>query len=477
MIDKNQIDEAFAHCRYILELYPKHIDTYRLMGKALLEAQRFGDASDVFHRVLSSVPDDFIAHLGMSIIREDESNLDAAIWHMERSFEVQPSNAAVQVELRRLYGLRDGVTPQKIQLTRGALARMSAKSNLHSQSIAELRSALSSDPQRPDLQVVLAEMYLQTGSRMEAIETCNALINKLPYCLTANRILAEVLPETERADQAHEYKTRMGELDPYYLQLSAVAPTLEQVPDGAVTIERFEYTGETFETEDSDQPAWAASLGVDLEDEKSLPDEPTPDWIDGEVPEGEAESAIEIEDPVVSEDLEMTSDEGAEEALEDIPDWISDTEEAGEEAAPITESETAFEADEVVEEVEIFPSQADAVQEADEVPDWMREEAEPEEQDDAGSIPGIAAAAGAAALGAAIAGQDEENGETEPDAEPAAEEVFPDEIVAEPLPDWMAAEEPGEVEAGESGSVADILKFKLTFSVVPLEPIVANIGV
>lgn len=84
MIDGNQIDEAIAHSRHILEFYPKHVDTYRLMGKALLEAQRFSDASDVFHRVLSTAPDDFIAHLGMSIIREDESNLDGAIWHIDR---------------------------------------------------------------------------------------------------------------------------------------------------------------------------------------------------------------------------------------------------------------------------------------------------------------------------------------------------------------------------------------------------------
>jgi Flp pilus assembly protein TadD len=138
MIDRNETDEAIIHCRSILEYYSKHVDTYRLMGKALLEAQRFSDASDVFHRVLSSVPDDFIAHLGMSIIREDEGNMDGAIWHMERSFEVQPSNAAIQVELRRLYGVRDGLTPQKIQLTRGALARMSAKSNLYSQAIAAM---------------------------------------------------------------------------------------------------------------------------------------------------------------------------------------------------------------------------------------------------------------------------------------------------------------------------------------------------
>jgi len=406
MIDKNQIDEAFAHCRYILELYPKHIDTYRLMGKALLEAQRFGDASDVFHRVLSSVPDDFIAHLGMSIIREDESNLDAAIWHMERSFEVQPSNAAVQVELRRLYGLRDGVTPQKIQLTRGALARMSAKSNLHSQAIAELRAALSNDPQRPDLQVVLAEMYLQTGSRMESIETCNALINKLPYCQAANRILAEILPETERADKAQEYKSRLGELDPYYLQLSPVAPTLEQVPDGAVTIERFEYTGESFEIVEKSQPAWAASLGVDLEDEQLESDEPAPDWLEESGAEGEAKSGSDQgeellseggEDLDIDEDQLLSSDEIDAPEAEEIPDWMGDIDESETTAAPVLDldSEIPAEEDEEMEESHLMAGEIEAAQEprADEdIPDWMSEDDESDQEDVSAPIPGIAAA-------------------------------------------------------------------------------------
>jgi tetratricopeptide (TPR) repeat protein len=136
LVDSGRTDEAIAHCRYILETYPKHIATYRSLGKALLESQRYGDAADVFKRVLSCIPDDFIAHLGMSIIREDEGDLDGSIWHMERAFEVQPSNAAVQSELRRLYGRRDGLTPAKVQLTRGAMARMSAKSHLYSQAIA-----------------------------------------------------------------------------------------------------------------------------------------------------------------------------------------------------------------------------------------------------------------------------------------------------------------------------------------------------
>jgi competence ComEA-like helix-hairpin-helix protein len=324
MIDRDQSDEAIAHCRYILERFPKHIDTYRLMGKALLEGHRFGDASDVFHRVLSSVPDDFIAHLGMSIIREDEGNIDAAIWHMERSFEVQPSNAAVQVELRRLYNLRDGLTPQKIQLTRGALARMSAKSNLYSQAIAELRAALSDDPQRPDLQVVLATMYAQSGSRIEAIETCNTLLGKLPYCFEANRILAEILPETERAERAQEYRNRLNELDPYYAHLSPVSPTVAQVTDNAVTLEKLDYSGELLDSTTPEQPEWAASLGVTIDDELETEEE-TPPWMVTEseeiLPTEEIPDEGEIEPAAETESDEAQVEQSEEEPL---PDWMTE---------------------------------------------------------------------------------------------------------------------------------------------------------
>jgi tetratricopeptide (TPR) repeat protein len=111
MIDRGQYDQAVAHCLYILRSIPKHIATYRLLGKTLLEMQRYTDAVDIFQRVLSSVPDDFVTHVGMSIIRENGNNLDSAIWHMERAFESQPANAAIQDELRRLYGM--GWSPLK----------------------------------------------------------------------------------------------------------------------------------------------------------------------------------------------------------------------------------------------------------------------------------------------------------------------------------------------------------------------------
>ena len=139
LIEANKNDEAIAHCKHILLTYPKNLETYRLLAKAYLETHRYPDALDILQRILSVVPDDFIAHVGMSIIREDEKNLDAAVWHMERAFDVQPSNIAVQDELKRLLGQRDGTEPAKIRLTRGALVRMYLRGNLHTQAIAEAR--------------------------------------------------------------------------------------------------------------------------------------------------------------------------------------------------------------------------------------------------------------------------------------------------------------------------------------------------
>src|SRR5512147_1282324 len=123
LLGREAYDEAIAHCLHVLHHFPKNLETYRQLGKSLLEKGQHGDAADVFQRILSADPNDFVAHIGLSIIREEDSQLDQALWHMERAFELAPSNAAVQAELRRLYNRRDGVEPSRIRLNRGALAR------------------------------------------------------------------------------------------------------------------------------------------------------------------------------------------------------------------------------------------------------------------------------------------------------------------------------------------------------------------
>ena len=354
LIDRGDNDQAIAHCRHILKAYPKNLATYRLLGKAFLESRRFGDAADVFQRVLSSVPDDFVSHVGMSIIREDEGNQDAAIWHMERAFETQPYNSAIQDELRRLYGTRDGLEPPKVRLTRGALARMYARGNLYQQAIGELRAALAEDLQRSDLQVMLARMYFLAGQRVEAVETCSNLLKKLPYCLEANRVISAILPDTERKEETQVYRERVMSLDPYLVLASPYETSSENVRDQVVVIEKLDY--KESQMEEGSQPSWASSIGVSLEG-FGAGGEPIPDWLQAVSQEQAASRGAETgpaqADQPPAEDTPppaFVAQEGAElvgeEESDELPSWIS---------FPDTTSGTAGE------------------NVASEIPDWMKE--------------------------------------------------------------------------------------------------------
>jgi tetratricopeptide (TPR) repeat protein len=282
LIERGEIEQAISHARNILKSYPKHIDTYRLLGKAFLESQRYSEAADILQRVLSVLPDDFISQIGMSIIREDEGNLDAAIWHMERAYEVQPFNPAVQDELRRLYGRRDGIEPPKIRLTRGALVRMYTRGELYPQAIAETRAALAEDPQRQDLLVLLARLYYLSDHKNDAAEVCSELIRKLPYCYEANHLLAEFLPSTNRAEEAQKFQQRIFALDPYAAFIAPTIPTSDQVPDQAVMVEQFTWDAAMGETK---TPEWTRSVGVEWEE---TAEEALPDWLNTLKPESPA---------------------------------------------------------------------------------------------------------------------------------------------------------------------------------------------
>lgn len=275
MIEGGRLDESVAHCQHILRTFPMHVETYRLLGKSFLEARRYTDAADIFQRALMAVPDDFVAHVGMSIIRDDEGKLDDAIWHMERAFEDQPSNPAIQSELRRLYGRRDGVEPPTIRLSRDALANMYSQGELFNQAIAEIRAVLAEDTNRPDLQIMLARAYYRAGQKVEAAEMAATLLKKYTYCLDALRILVDVLPGTARAENTQVYRQRLYMLDPYSSFVTGSAFSTDQVADAAVNLERLEYKAGA--TPASPQPNWASSLGIKLADEKRT--EPAPDWM------------------------------------------------------------------------------------------------------------------------------------------------------------------------------------------------------
>ncbi len=401
LIDRGDTQKAIAHCKHLLRFYPKHIDTYRLFGKSLLEMQKYADASDIFQRVLSSVPDDFISQIGMSIIKEDENNLDAAIWHLERAFEIQPSNKAVQDELKRLYSSRDGVVPTKIRLTRGALVRMYARGELYAQAIAEIKAALIEDPNRVDLEVILARLYYLLGHKLEATETASKLISRLPYCYEANRILAEILPGTSREDDAQIFKKRVIDLDPYFEFVTESIPNPIDIADAKVMVEYLDWDPTMAE---SDEPDWAKSIGLEWETTEKIADTPLNNWLSSEMdltkPRVETTSSkyIELEEEQeldetydsddqtnqVDEELTIIPENKSPKSVllnvteeETIPTWMKDVGwEVSEDANPEIEKGFNLEVDTPIADEE---EDSTAEIEPGIIPDWVKQLAPPEE--------------------------------------------------------------------------------------------------
>lgn len=257
LIDNGLYDEAIAHCIHILGTYPKCIDSYRNLGKSLLELKKYPEALDVFSRVLSAIPDDFIAHVGLSIIFEDQNNLDLSIWHMEQAFDVQPSNLAIQEELKRLFGRRDGEQPTKIRLSRGALVRMYARGELFQQAITEIHSILEEDPRRIDLEVILARMYYLSGATEESAAVCYQIIEKIPYCFEANRILQQIHIDHKDEENAAVNKNRLISLDPYY-QFIPSPFSDQEIPEDKVTLEKLDYVPS--KTSSAQIPVWLEDI-------------------------------------------------------------------------------------------------------------------------------------------------------------------------------------------------------------------------
>jgi hypothetical protein len=219
------------------------------------------------------------------------------------------------------------VEPQKIRLSRDALANMYSQGELFNQAIAEIRSVLAEDPNRPDLQVMLARAYYHGGQKVEAAEMASTLLKKSPYCLDALRVLVDVLPGTARADNIQVYRQRLRLLDPYSAFATGSVFATDQVADTAVNLEHLEYKGGGMPS--SAGPDWASSLGITLTGEKHT--EQPPEWMSAA---GNLEQAVATApEPVSPESPTPVSSE--------VPDWMRS---AGwqESAGPVQESPVDF---------------------------------------------------------------------------------------------------------------------------------------
>jgi tetratricopeptide (TPR) repeat protein len=355
-------DEAIAHCQHILRHYPKHIETYCLLGEACLEKGMYREAIEFFHRTLSGDPENFIARVGMGIIYSEQGALAEAIWQMELAFELAPGNAEVRRELQRLYAQRDGVEKTRLKLTRGALGRLYIRNGLYERALAEFRAVLRQDPDLPSIRVALIEALWREGRRLEAVETCLDLLEALPNCLKANLILGEIWMRGGHEDAGGEKLAIARALDPENRVAQEIMGKDSPLPLEDVLLPELEITGglPALFASAKEEEVMPSGWGVDVEEmafgvEDAFPPgleetwaggEQVPDWLQAMDLAGEE---MEAAAPGIEEPAEEVAPSDA------VPDWLRD----------LTDEETFLASAE--------PSLPQDSAPAAEMPDWLKE--------------------------------------------------------------------------------------------------------
>jgi tetratricopeptide (TPR) repeat protein len=259
LIESEALEEVIGHCKYILQTYPKNVAVYRLLGSALLDKARYQEAADVFQRVLSAVPDDMIAHAAMFQIYQESDAVQPATWHLERAFEQNPNSQPLKDELRSLYGRRDGTPPERIQMTRGGLARAYFQGQLYEQATAELEKILTEEPNRADLLLLLARTYLANNHPVEAGEAALRVLSMLPDALEANALLAQLWLEHQRPSDASPFVERVEALDPF-LALKLLKPDDPNAGE-ALVLSRLDWNARATAALLTETPDWMENMG------------------------------------------------------------------------------------------------------------------------------------------------------------------------------------------------------------------------
>ena len=204
MLDDNQFNDVVQHCLHILKLYPRHLDTYRALGKAFLGLRKNNEAINLFQRVLSADPNDLYAHIALSDMYRTEMQADLSNWHLQRALELDPYNEAIQAEYRDVFYTQedDDFAAERIPLNFPALGKIYLSGELFGQATAVLQKSLAESPDRIDQEVVLAEALWREGDDNEAEAVCHRVLEKLPYCLNANAILSDIWLKENRTSAA-----------------------------------------------------------------------------------------------------------------------------------------------------------------------------------------------------------------------------------------------------------------------------------
>lgn len=226
LLTVGNLDEVAHHCRHILVSYPRNLEAGHMLGQALVQmGGNSSEAHAVLRRVLATTPDDAATHAAFGEVHENGGQFVEAIWHLERASEHATENRSYRERLRNLYRMQRGEGAELPEGLPGAVARRQIREGQRVQAIRTLKNALKGEPGRQDLRLLLARAQWDTERRLDAAESALDVLEALPWCLHANRIVASLWLAELRPSDARPFLERIQDVDPYLsLRLASNSP-------------------------------------------------------------------------------------------------------------------------------------------------------------------------------------------------------------------------------------------------------------
>ena len=492
LIDMGSYAQAIETGRHILRHYPKHVETYALLGQACLEKGDIREAVEMFQRALSADPEHVTAWVGLAAACEHDDLPAMTAWHLERAFELDPARAGVREELQKLYAQLHHIKELRLKLNPAALGRLYLRGGLYQQAAAEFRATLEKEPMLAHVRVGLATALWRLGQRVEAADVCLDILRDLPHCLQANLILGEIWlrsdrqaegemllriaealdPENRKAQEIFGHQSPLEPKEPALPPLGVMpAAPPESLPRPSIEAGAapglIPVISPTREEAPARPPEEAEMAGL-----PEMAEEELPEWLQeaqrgAAPPPAGAEIEELAEEPLPEERAEEMPAETAPEAEwlaeleeqpeEELPPWLQELMEGTTPAAEAPAEETPAPAE--APEAEAFPAAPTEEMKAagEEIPDWLGELAEPapevQEEPEVSDLHALAAELPddlralveetlemerAAPVEEDLEAPPEEAPAEEPETEGPAMEAEPPEMEAEP-PDWLLA--------------------------------------
>jgi len=184
--------EAAAEARQALKLLPRGLEAQRTLGLALLELGEYRQALSALTSALACDPQDVVAQVGVAEATEALQGAAEAEPAWQRAWEIEPGLAEVEERLqaaRRAAGALDHLDGAPAY-TRAALARVYLRGGMYEHAAAEAAAGLAREPERPELQLVLAEAHWRAGDLDSAAAVAGTLLERYPDCVAANLLVA-----------------------------------------------------------------------------------------------------------------------------------------------------------------------------------------------------------------------------------------------------------------------------------------------